>query len=493
MKVTDKVQKAEDAGKMQETGTSPSKSSKRASYLAKNTALLALGSLGAKLISFFLVPLYTDVLSTAEYGSIDLLATIATVLVPILTLDMAEGILRFSLDADADHDRILTIGLTSLGGLALLGGALLPLLVQIESLGDYAVYIYLYLLSLGFSQLFQNYLRGTERLLLYAISYILQTAALAAFNILFLVGFHWGVKGYFTAFILAHFLSGLFAVLFGGVLRALPRLRFDKTLWRRMAVYSVCLIPNSFMWWIMNSSDRIMVTYMVSAAANGVYALSYKLPTLLSTFSTIFTKAWLYSAIREEKAEDKTAYHEKIFQAMCAFSVIVGCGLMLILKPFMHSYVAEEYYGAWQYTPYLIIGFVLMTLGTFLSTQYQVHKNSRGFLMSGLCGAVVNILLNFLLIPLFQVSGAALATCISYGAVFLYRFFDTRRYMKLHIFSVRHVTAFLLLCASAVVALCSLPYERWILAGILLLEVVLYRTVFIEIVRGVWLKVKAKK
>ena len=54
---------------------------------------------------------------------------------------------------------------------------------------------------------------------------------------------------------------------------------------------SVVLIPNTFMWWIMNSSDRVMVTYMIGAAANGIYAVSYKLPTLVSTLTGIFNQA----------------------------------------------------------------------------------------------------------------------------------------------------------------------------------------------------------
>ena len=92
--------------------------------------------------------------------------------------------------------------------------------------------------------------------------------------------------------------------------------------------------------------------------------------------------------------------------------------------------MADSYYDAWKYTPFLIIGCVYLTLGTFMATSYTVHKDSFGYLFSGLFGAVFNILLNFILIPVIGVYGAALATCISYIAVFMFRVFHTRKYIK---------------------------------------------------------------
>ena len=83
----------------------------------------------------------------------------------------------------------------------------------------------------------------------------------------------------------------------------------------------------------------------------------------------------------------------------------------MVMKPFLSIYVEKSYYVAWKYTPYLMIGFMFMTLGTFLSTSYTVNKDSWGFLISGTLGAIMNLILNWFLIPIFGVSGAAFATC----------------------------------------------------------------------------------
>ena len=88
-------------------------------------------------------------------------------------------------------------------------------------------------------------------------------------------------------------------------------------------------------------------------------------------------------------------------------------------------------------------------MATFLSTFYTVNKDSRGFLFSGLTGALINIALNALLIPIIGVHGAALATCISYICVFLYRIIDTQKYMKVEVFRYPYLIGYLILITTA--------------------------------------------
>lgn len=121
----------------------------------------------------------------------------------------------------------------------------------------------------------------------------------------------------------------------------------------------------------------------------------------------------------------------------------------MIMKPFLSVYVGKEYYAAWHYVPYLIVGFVFMTLGSFIATSYTVHKDSMGFLISGTVGAIINLILNFILIPMMGVSGAAFATCISYFGVFAYRIKDTQKYIKLRVFKRKQICGYALLILSA--------------------------------------------
>lgn len=422
---------------------------KRNKYLLKNTVIFSIGNFGTKIISFFLVPLYTNILTTREYGTVDLIYTIGMVLVPLLTLNIGESIMRFALDKDADCDKIMSTGITILIFGAIIGLLILPIANLFENVSNYSIYIYLYTLTLAFSQIFLCYLRGKEFLLKYSIGNIIQSLTIAIFNIIFLIGMKKGIEGYLMAYILANVCTGLYGFWAGKVNLVIKKYSIDIELSKNMIKYSVVLIPNSFMWWIMNSSDRMMVSAMISVTANGVYAVAYKIPTLLSTITTIFNQAWSYSAIREDESEDKEEYNNRVYDNLVTIVIVVATGLLMIMKPFLSVYVGKEYYAAWHYVPYLIVGFVFMTLGSFIATSYTVHKDSMGFLISGTVGAIINLILNFILIPMMGVSGAAFATCISYFGVFAYRIKDTQKYIKLRVFKRKQICGYALLILSA--------------------------------------------
>ena len=421
----------------------------RNKYLLKNTVIFSIGNFGTKIISFFLVPLYTNILTTREYGTVDLIYTIGMVLVPLLTLNIGESIMRFALDKNADCDKIMSTGITILIFGAIIGLLILPIANLFESVSNYSIYIYLYTLTLAFSQIFLCYLRGKEFLLKYSIGNIIQSLTIAIFNIIFLIGMKKGIEGYLMAYILANVCTGLYGFWAGKVNLVIKKYSIDIELSKNMIKYSVVLIPNSFMWWIMNSSDRMMVSAMISVTANGVYAVAYKIPTLLSTITTIFNQAWSYSAIREDESEDKEEYNNRVYDNLVTIVIVVATGLLMIMKPFLSVYVGKEYYTAWHYVPYLIVGFVFMTLGSFIATSYTVHKDSMGFLISGTVGAIINLILNFILIPMMGVSGAAFATCISYFGVFAYRIKDTQKYIKLRVFKRKQICGYTLLILSA--------------------------------------------
>ena len=424
-------------------------SNSRNKYLIKNTLLFTLGNLGSKIITFFLIPLYTNALTTAEYGVVDLVTTVSTVAIPILTINICESVMRFALDKNANQEEITQIGTFILILACLFGIIAIPICAQFEQISSYSVLIYFYIITLAASQLYLCDLRGKELLLYYSIGNILHTFLIAIFNILFLLSFKMGIQGYLLAFILANLITVCYSVIAGKGYRSFKFKRINKKLLKNMSKYSMVLIPNSFMWWIMNSSDRIMVTSMVGIAANGIYAVSYKLPTLVSTLTSIFNQAWSYSAIKEEGSNDENEYNNHIFKFLTGGVMLIGIGLLTIVKPFLQVYVSNEFISAWKYTPFLIIGYVYLTLGSFMATSYTVHKDSFGYLFSGMFGAIINIVLNFWLISWIGVYGAAISTCISYIFVFLFRLIHTRKYIKYNVKNMEFIFGSFILILSA--------------------------------------------
>lgn len=442
-----------------------------------------MGNLGSKLISFFLVPLYTYALTATEYGVVDLIVTVGTVAVPVLTLNISEAVMRFALDKDADKKKITQIGTGILIIGMLLGLLIFPICHSFNKISQYSEFVYFYVVALSMSQLYLCDLRGKELLVYYSIGNVLNTFFIAALNILFLVVLKEGIEGYLKAYIIANTLTAIYAIVVGKGYKSFNFSEIDKGLLARMAKYSIVLIPNSFMWWIMNSSDRIMVSSMISVAANGIYAVSYKLPTLVSTLTTIFNQAWSYSAIREEGTADESEYNNKIFKVLIGIVMLTGIGILTFAKPFLSVYVSKEYYIAWKYMPFLTVGCVYLTMASFMATSYTVHKDSFGYLFSGMFGAIFNIVMNFILIPLIGVYGAAIATCISYILVFVFRLFHTRKYIKYNIKNKEFLLGSIILFLSA-----ALMYvDNWSGFGLqcflLLVVICLFSDIWLPIVR----------
>ena len=262
----------------------------RSKYLLKNTVIFALGNFSTKLIAFFLVPFYTYVLTTEEYGVINLIFTLATLIGPFLMVNLQDAVRRFALESNADHKAILSIewGVIIVGHL--FGLLLIPLAKMYAPISSYSLELYFYIVSLSANTIFLEYLRGIEKMKAYSICSVLSSLIIAVLNIFFLTRMQLGVSGYFLAYIIAFTFSSLIAIIIGKQYTVFREWKWDKTLFRNMIKFSIPMIPNSLLWWVSSSSDHIMVTHFINAAANGIYTVSYKIPTLISTVSNMFTK-----------------------------------------------------------------------------------------------------------------------------------------------------------------------------------------------------------
>lgn len=424
-------------------------------YLLKNTLIFALGNFGSKLITFLLVPLYTNTLSTSGYGVLDIINAIIMIGVPIVTLNISEAVMRFLLDKNSDKEKILGICCNFSLLAVVLSFLLYPIFNLFQEISSYSLLLSIYILVTAVSGISLCYIRGIEKLLIFSIISIIKTLIIGIASIIFLVVFKLGINGYLLAYIIAEIATILICIFFGIKDYKIRLSRPDKKLIKQMVKFSIFLIPNALMWWIINSMDRFMIVPFFGTEANGIYAVSAKIPTILVTITSIFNQAWMYSAIKEEKDKDiknNSDYTSNIYSVLFKFITLSSTLLIIILKPLLRIYVGKEFFSAWIYTPPLLVGSVFLTLGTFLSNEYTVHKDSKGFLRSASVGAIVNLVLNFILMPIMGVLGAAIATCISYIIVFIYRAYDIQKYKKIqYINNEKKIYLLVLILASIMV------------------------------------------
>lgn len=144
-----------------------------------------------------------------------------------------------------------------------------------------------------------------------------------------------------------------------------------------MILYSFPLVTNSIAWWLNNASDRYILTFFCGTSINGIYAVSYKIPTILSTFQSVFYNAWSISAITEFDKEDRDGFIGNIYTMYSAISII-GCSILLIFNIFIAKILYSKLFEAWHYVPPLLIGTVFNGLALFEGCIFTAVKNKRG-------------------------------------------------------------------------------------------------------------------
>ena len=405
--------------------------------LASNTLIFAIGTFSSKILSFLLMPFVTRMMGTGDYGSADLIQQTVNVLIPVVTLQVNSAALRFSLDRAKNKADVFTVGVrTTLIGFVIFLFFSYPIsLITINdfNLGEYILLIVLFVLVSSFRQLCQQFVRGSGYVKLFAIDGIISTATTLLFTILFLGPFKWGVTGYIMAIIASDACSVIFFTVTAKLYRYVKPKVLEKSITSQMLKYCVPLIPTVILWWIINVSDRYMITYFVGSSANGLYTAASKIPNFVILFSQIFIDAWQLSAVDEQENKEASAhFFTKVFRVYTGGAFPVASGLILFCQFITKILVSDAFYDSWQYVPILIIATTYSCIVNFLASVYMAEKKSVMSLLTASSGAVTNIVLNFVFIPIMGANGAALATVCAFLVVFATRGLNTRKYIKIN-------------------------------------------------------------
>lgn len=395
----------------------------RNKYLLKNTTILTIGQFSSKILTFFLVPLYTSVLSTKEYGSYDLVATTISLLSPILTLNISDGLMRFAMDKDNNIEDVKCVAIKY----ELIGCLVASIIVFFVYLigifpeyNRYYFYIILLFISSSFYQFGIQLAKGEEKVKEIAIAGVFSTIITVILNILLLLVFHTGLIGFYITSILGQTVPAIF-LLFDTEAFSSCHFKVDKKLQSEMLKYSLPLILTTIGWWANSAADRYFVTGMCGIEINGIYSISYKIPTIITTVQNIFIQAWQISAIKEYQKKNYRTFYGNSFYHLN--SIIVGtCTILLLFTKVLAKFLyAKEFYGAWIYVPFLLISSVFNASAGFVGPILSAKKDTKTMALSSIYGTVSNLLLNFILIYFMGAQGAAISTAFSSGIIYYCR------------------------------------------------------------------------
>ena len=443
-------------------------------YLMQNMGFLALSQLIIKIINFLLLPLYTNILTTTEYGTYDIFNTTIALLIPFLTLNIKESTIRFALSEDYEKDEILSISLKYfLASLVPFGifMAVNHVTGFSSSMDEYMWLILLMYISQVLNGIVTNFIRGLDRLKDIAVSSVVCSLSIILLNIVMLVPLKMGLPGYFLANSIGPLVQTMYLFILVKGWRFVKFSSINKRTQKEMVSYSMPMIANSTAWWINSVSDRYVVIWICGAAANGIYSVANKIPTIVDTFQGIFSQAWTLSAVKEFDPEDKNGFFSNMYSLYNMSMTIMSSALIVVSRILSRFLYSKDFFEAWKYVPFLTIAVLFGAIAGYCGAIFSAAKDSKMYAISTTVGAVVNIVLNIILVMPFGPLGAAISTAISYFIIYLVRLKTARKYVNLKIDFLRDSIAYgilalqsalLLAMAKDTILLYSLEIGLWL-------------------------------
>lgn len=403
--------------------------------LAKNTIIIFFGKVCTQLISFLLLPLYTAYLATSEYGIVDLIQTYVTLLVPIITLELEMSIFRWLIDSrgkDKETKKLISNDFYIL----FLSLCFFSILFLIVTSFVHIPFRFIILIDIIVCVLSGNFLqisRGLGKITDFSISCILTGLTTVITNIILIVFCHMQAEGMIISMALANGVCSLYLFLRLKLYKMIDLKQVDHKLLKGMYKYSIPLVPNGISWWIVNVSDRSIISIVLGASFNGLYAISNKFPTIISSLTGIFNLSWSESASLHINSKDRDEFFSDITNTIIRLFSTLGVGMLACMPFIFPIMINSKYLDAYLYIPPLVVGTIFNVAICLYSQIYLAKKMSKQVASTTILGAVINILINIVFIKYIGLFAASLSTMVSYMVMAIYRHFDLKKYVNIKI------------------------------------------------------------
>lgn len=397
--------------------------------LLTGTIVYAIGNLGTKILTFLIVPLYTYYISTSDMGDYDLLITSVSLLAPFISLKISDATYNWMIKQTASNE----ICIKATYNYLLKSCALAVLIVGVANryLHIWNIGLFMAILVLEpFLETTQKILRGLKNQKLFAASGIIYTGILVMLNFVTVCIMKLGVTSLLVNTVISHIISIVLIFCMEKRMRCLTATVDKEELTAtqiEMLKYSIPLVPSTLSWWVMSVSDRYVIRFFLGNSYNGIYAVATKFPSALQTFFVLFNNAWTDMALANmQSKEENSKYVSDIFEKMYVFSFSMICCLTPLTKIVMQVILSADYKIGSVYIGFLYLGAIFQGFSTFASVGYLQNKKTTRVATSSVAGAIVNLVLDMVLIKKVGLFAAALSTYAGFLVMWLVRMYDIR-------------------------------------------------------------------
>ncbi len=413
--------------------------SNESKLLARHSIIYGIGTSVNKIVGFLLLPIYTQYLTTHDYGIKELVGISTDIIGVLMAASISTAFYRFFFEYKEEHERnlVLSSSYIFLGAVGLLLVALLslfaPVLAKyILNSSGLSIFFLIAFVSLWFQTLNGiglNYLRVTMKSLQYILLSFFRLFLAIALNVYFIIFLHMGVLGILISTLITSIV--IFFIL------NVPQLfrvgfRFSPKIVKEMLHFGLPMVPSQMGSFIVHVSDRFFLKAYCSIADAGLYALGYRFGGLPGTFvSEPFNQVWQPRRLEVYDQENSEEVFGKIFTYFLVLISFTALGVAVLTKDVLMIIAEKEFWPAYRVVPIIVLANVIFTFNYHFNMGIIIEKKTKYFAYINSSNAALNLTLNFLLIPRYGIYGAAYATLISYTYLTVLTYYFSNKFFKI--------------------------------------------------------------
>lgn len=391
----------------------------------RRVGLVGAASIIVSLCGLILLPILTKNLSIEEYGIWVQIGVTISFLVPLSTLVLYTSGHRF-LSGEKDK-KLVSKGFSSIFAVVFLTSFIISILIFVFSKPlsiaifggtevEYFVRLIAPLILLGAMNLvYMQYFLTFQQVKKYsALSILEPVLQILLISYFLLAGF-----GLFGAIVSLLIVRGFMLIL--GFLLIILQIGVSVPSYasiKNYLIFSIPLVPPILCYWTYNLSDRYVVGYFLGMASVGVYSVSYKIGSMITLFysSLSITLLPTLSKLYEENKMQEIKTHLKYLSKLYFMLAIPAAfGLTVLSKALLITLTTSEFISGFIIIPIIALATIIYNVGSLNSHVLLLYKRTKMFAIIAMLSALINIVLNIILVPSIGISGAAIATLITFA------------------------------------------------------------------------------
>ncbi|MFP4548252.1 MAG: lipopolysaccharide biosynthesis protein [Fidelibacterota bacterium] len=430
----------------------------RIKSLTKQTLVYGVGTIATRMVTFLLLPVYTNILPNEKYGLAALIFTFLAFMNHIYNYGLDSAFMRFYSHENDKEDK--TTILSSAMGMAFITSLIFSFIIYLirhplagKFLTDreyhhFFTYAAVILFFDCIARVPFAYLRQERRPMMFMGVRLINVILTLSLNILFVAVLKQGIIGIFRSNLIVSFLTAM--ILFFIMAKKIE-FRFSLKIAKMLLLFGIPFVPSGLAVAAMEMWNRVILEKFLGLHEVGTFSAVYKLGIFMLLISTGFYYAWQPFFLKEGKKEES----RELFGRVMTYFIVVALGAWVILTAFIQNIagihigdiylVGLEYQSGVKIVPFILLGYVFFGINQVLLPGFYFEKKTKYLAMITITVAALNVGLNYLFIPKFGIMGPGYAMVISYACLVFLTYLTSQKLFKVHYEYKRVASLFLIL------------------------------------------------